>query len=129
MLFRSNICYGGSYFVWAVSAQSGGFIQFTDGAGSIKMASSLGIGANQWIHVGVTFAPSSITFYVNGVSKATPVTTGTNIIISNPMYVGSIGSSGGFFQGDIANVKLHSKTFTAAEILQDFNSIRDRYGL
>lgn len=83
---------------------------------------------NTWQQVVWAFSAGSVTFYVNGSSV------GTSSITSPSAYTGSdyIGNNSGAtntFNGSISLVRLYRNTLTAAEVLQNFNAHRSRYGI
>ena len=83
---------------------------------------------NTWQQVVWAFSAGSVTFYVNGSSV------GTSSITSPSSYTGSdyIGNNSGAtntFNGSISLVRLYRNTLTAAEVLQNFNAHRGRYGI
>ena len=83
---------------------------------------------NTWQQVVWAFSAGSVTFYVNGSSV------GTSSITSPSSYTGSdyIGNNSGAtntFNGSISLVRLYRNTLTAAEVLQNFNAHRSRYGI
>lgn len=71
--------------------------------------------------------------YVNGVQVASDSQTGT--INTNAsgcsigVYGGYSGSRGYYYSGDIGIVRVYNKALTSAEVMQNFNSGRSRYGL
>ena len=99
---------------------------------------------DQWHQVGVTFTTSAVKYYVDGVNVDTH--TGSWSPLSNhaesetPRY-GWIGNGSeattaggqinpcGLFYGSIANLKYYYKTLSDAEMMQNFNALRGRFGL
>jgi hypothetical protein len=95
--------------------------------------------ANAWYHLVGTFEVSvGMKLYVNGVQDASNSNTfafalsGTD---RGPRYYGrsdtsSFGSAANYFNGTIDNIKMYSgKALTNAEVQQNFNALRGRYGL
>lgn len=94
-------------------------------------ASSTSINTNTWVYA--TFSTgaggtSTFTYYLNGVADGTFTPAGNGV---GSGAMGSIGSLWGFayFNGYIAHVSVHRTQLTAAQILQNFNSTRQRYGI
>ena len=99
---------------------------------------------DQWHQVGVTFTTSAVKYYVDGVNVDTH--TGSWSPLSNhaeietPRY-GWIGNGSeaatpgtsinppGLFYGSIANLKYYYKTLSDAEMMQNFNALKGRFGL
>jgi hypothetical protein len=87
--------------------------------------------ANTWYFGFLTYTSSSMSFYVNGVNvwngEAPAATSGSTVEIGRANYLGGAGSR--FFQGSIAQVSIYNKDLTAAEIQQNFQALRGRYGI
>ena len=84
---------------------------------------------NQWYML-TGVQGTTLDIYTNGVlqkSIATNVTvaTGNNISVGN--FQGSPATR--FWNGNIATATIYNRALTAAEILQNFNALRGRYGL
>ena len=80
----------------------------------------------QWFTAAVTQdAAGNVNCYLNGanVGTATGITL-SQYIAGEPEY---IGRADGFWYGDIAQAKIYSRALTAAEILQNYQSIRSRF--
>ncbi len=81
---------------------------------------------DQWYHVGVTKNGAATVNYVNGVQVSTSS-------VANPKQAGN--SNIDLFPGypaDLANLNdlfIYNRPITAAEALQNFNSLRDKYGI
>jgi len=93
-----------------------------------------------WYHVVSTYTygnGSSWKIYVNGVAQSTIFWSGNgnaNPIqpVDTSIYIG-LGEDGGFpneaWLGKIGKVGLYHKNLTAAEVLQNFNATKNRFGL
>ena len=96
-----------------------------------------GTGANtfnigEWAHVAVTWTGTTIFTYVNGVQKASASWSGTVYnVTSDPLYIGrrSHSSPSYHWVGDIDQVRIHDRRLMSAEILQNYNAHKGRYGL
>jgi hypothetical protein len=106
----------------------------TDGAiafhGDAQNKSSYVPTTNVWINVTNTVTASGVsTLYVNGVSTYT--VTGYTYGNGTPSRLG-IGADPGSqeaFQGNIAQASIYNRALTAAEVSQNYNALRSRYGL
>ena len=83
---------------------------------------------NSWQQVVWAFSPGSVTFYVNGASVGTSSVTSPASYTSTD-YIGSDSAAANTFDGSIAVVKLYGNTLTAAQILKNYNALKNRYGL
>jgi len=85
-----------------------------------------------WRHVVVTRVGNTFTTYIDGVSKGTG--TSTNSIdnsANDVLTIGKVWPSGmTYFDGSISGVKIYKgKGLTAAEVTQNFNYYKSRFGL
>jgi hypothetical protein len=91
--------------------------------------SSSAISAGSWFHFSLVFDSNIFYGYVNGVQ------TGSAAIADNLSF-DRIGDGSGFadtypayMKGKIANFKVYNRALTAAEIQQNFNALKSRFGL
>lgn len=94
--------------------------------------SGTGVGLNRWLHIIQTTSVTSNLFstYVNGVlrvsvSLASTVPNGGNGILIGRGYYGGIRNS----TGRVSMVKVYGRALSAAEISQNYNALRSRYGI
>lgn len=92
--------------------------------------SSATLSLNNWFHIVFTYnASTGFKAYTNGVLGDTSSVTGTpNTVTSSNNRVGS-GFSNRLYNGKIAVASLYNKELTAAEVLQNYNALRGRFGL
>jgi hypothetical protein len=102
---------------------------------TIETATNLSL--NTWYHATFTTsydgANTTMKTYTNGVETTTGTFAGTQGNYSNPFMIGD-GNNGSNtswypFQGRISNVKVYNRALTAAEIRQNFNASRGRFGI
>jgi hypothetical protein len=107
----------------AAVTTSGGTIQF-----SATGTSTLAL--NTWYYLtGVWTAGVSIRHYVNGILEATTNTSSTNLRTSTDGWVvGSINTTN-FTSGYNAVAQIYNRVLSAAEIQQNFNATKGRFGL
>ena len=87
---------------------------------------------NSWNHVCVTYTGGVIQAYINGVAATmSGTTTGLNITnATNQLVVGEYANLGGYkFYGKIPTMKIYNRALSAAEVQQNFNALRGRYGI
>lgn len=86
------------------------------------------LSVNAWQHIVATYDGTTLSLYRNGSSVGTPVTSTGNI--SNTSKTLTIGVRGGqHFDGRISNAKIYNRALAAAEIQQNFNATRSRFGI
>jgi len=85
---------------------------------------------NTWYQMCGVFDGSSVKIYLNGSLKNTNNIGSTVTVYNNnrPIEVGSFGISY-FTQCKIAASKLYNRALSAAEVSQNFNALRGRYGI
>ena len=86
--------------------------------------------SNQWHHIIMTRRQKSFSLYIDGSLYQNNNT--TNVIdcsSSGPLRIGSGYSSGYYYDGNASNVQIYNRALTAAEIQQNFNATRGRYGI
>jgi len=97
---------------------------------------SSGLSANTWYCAGITYDGSTSTTYLNGSSTGlsrTAYGTPTGFVgVMNNVTIGkgfSLGGAEKIFAGRVANVQIYNRALTAAEVAQNFNALRGRYGI
>jgi hypothetical protein len=85
---------------------------------------------NTWSHCLVTGDSSGLKAYVNGILVASNSSAFTP---SSPtvgdMYIGCYSPSSESFNGKISSTKIYNRALSAAEVKQNFNALRGRYGI
>jgi hypothetical protein len=91
---------------------------------------TLSFGNNQWFNFTGTYDKTGVKIYINGVLSATRAETKTMYQSTADFYVGTINSSAQYpLNGKIANVQVYNRALSQAEITQNFNALRGRYGI
>jgi hypothetical protein len=107
------------------------------GGAQQTIATAGNLSLNTWYHGAFTVSYSApnttMKIYTNGVETASQAFSGTQQNYPNGFMIGD-GNNGSNlswypFNGRIGNVKVYNKTLSAAEILQNFNALRGRYGI
>jgi len=111
------------------------YAQFGDGTGTFLNSSNYTSTINTWfqiVYVFKTGAIKTLETFVNGSTIGT-VNHTLNSILNNPsnLYVGSYngGEYSQWFDGRIGIVRLYNDALSAAEVLQNFNADKSKYGL
>ena len=90
------------------------------------------ITSNNWNYIVCSYASGVKTCYVNGIQVAqTTGITGSLPTGGTNQYIGKYGDAGNNwnFSGRIAIVRVYNRALTAAEVLQNFNTHRSRFGV
>jgi hypothetical protein len=137
--FHSGLMYNASslsYFIW----DSVGTIAKTAATWTLG-TSGTQIVQNNWTQIVVTRSGNTFTPYVNGVQLGTgsTITTNTFTGTSNTLCIGGVtgtasttpgtGSYMYYPNNSISCVKMYNRALSAAEVSQNFNALRGRFGL
>lgn len=88
---------------------------------------------DNWHNAVVTRTSTSTILYVDGVSLVTQTSSAINLSTTSKVFIGRSGNNqtvGGIpFNGSIALTQLYNRALTQAEITQNYNALKGRYGL
>lgn len=105
----------------------------TTNVGSLVAPAASFINTSQYAQIVGTYTAGDRRIYVNGIQVASDslnYTLPTNSSgCSIGVYGGATGSRGYYFNGTIGVVKVYNRALSAAEVQQNFNALRGRYGL
>ena len=105
------------------------------GTTDLQFTAASYIQANVWFLVTASYNNGLKRFYINGVLLGTQTVTGGFTTNANGM---SIGAYGGFtastgrsyyYSGDIATMKFYNRVLTDAEVSQNYQATKSRFGL
>lgn len=113
--------------------QEGGNIvwrqKFSGGITSLTAASASYLNTSNWFQIVGTYTSGTRVMYINGVPITSDTQTGTIDTNSGGMTIGSYNSGAYYFNGNIAIVKVYNRALSAAEVKQNFNALRGRFGV
>ena len=97
----------------------------------IVNTTSAGVVNNQWNYVVSTYDGSTKRIYVNGIQRTSVPATGTvRQNTTGRAYIGIYGNFGGYpFNGNISETRVYNRALNSAEILENFNRNKERFGL
>lgn len=86
---------------------------------------------NNWYYIFATYNNKLLNCYINGSQVATRTSTNTILYNSNTVSVGAnpLSLAGSYWTGDIAQIQLYNRNLSQSEITQNFNALRNRYGI
>ena len=100
---------------------------------STGTATTAGLNTTNWFQVTGTYVSGSRKLYVNGILKNSDSATGTIATSNGGMSIGIYGgynSGRGYaYNGDIAIVRVYNKVLLASEVLNNYNALKNRFGL
>jgi len=112
---------------------SSGVVTFGTNAQSDNLVSGTTLYMDIWYHVVCTLASTAKKIYINGVLDASNTVSATTISRSGSSEdnLGNLSGLGdGYqFKGDFASVIFYRRALSAAEVKQNFNAHRSRFGL
>lgn len=98
-----------------------------------EISSNTTVTVGQWHHVVATHTSGSLKVYLDGTQIASNSNTVNQSLDGCAFLIGaeldSGNSLGNYFDGKISNVRMYSKTLSAAEVTQNFNALKGRYGI
>ena len=103
----------------------------SDGTNTEEQYSVGTITAGVWNDVAVTFNAGTFKAYINGVDVGVDANFSTQLSVfasSDPMVIGYAKWSQYYFGGQIANARIYNRALTYAEIQQNYNSFKARFG-
>jgi hypothetical protein len=98
----------------------------------LSFTSSAYLTANAWNHIVCTYGAGTKTVYINGAQGPQQTSlTGTLPTGQTNQYIGKYGAVGDNFpfNGRIAESRVYNIALTAAQVLQNYNATRTKYGL
>jgi len=105
---------------------SGNFIMNSSNTGKINITN------NQWTHVSIVRNGNDVSTYKNGVKIATinnSTTANNNYSGSRAFKIGGGVSNSQNHFGDLSNNRIYNRALSDAEVLQNFNATKSRFGL
>ena len=88
--------------------------------------------SNTWYNLVATRASGIVSLYVNGILDNTPTSASGNLVENAIPRIGMVPSASqtGYFNGNLSNLLVYTtRALSAAEIQQNFNALRSRFGL
>jgi hypothetical protein len=96
----------------------------------MKQLSKVNNISSNWANITLTADTSrNLSFYLNGTFRETIVLTNSFMRITRIMGGYQSGGNGYNLQGSMSSTKFYNTTLSAAEILQNYNALKSRFGL
>lgn len=99
----------------------------------MRVATATYINTSSWAHIVGTYTSGSRRLYINGNLVSSDSQTGTIDTNANGISIGAYGGYNGarsyYYNGEISVVKVYNRALSAAEVKQNFNALRGRYGV
>ena len=105
----------------------------TSSGPDMEANSTTAMSINQWYCVTTTTSGVSgdnLYVYLNDKLNLTDTLSGNRGIATKQLKIGSTGWQNGYnWDGKISNITIHNRELSAAEVRQNFNALRGRYGI
>ena len=92
-------------------------------------SSTYALSANNWYHISGTFDGTNLRLYINGINQVTTPNGGTPTANTGGMRLMRRWDFDEYWGGHLSTVKIYNRALSAAEIKQNFEATRDRYGI
>ncbi len=103
------------------------------GLADLQFTAASYIQANVWFLVTASYSYGLKKFYINGVLLGTQTVSGTLNTNANGMSIGVYGGENGgrgyYYTGDIANLRFYNRVLTDAEVSQNYQATKSKFGL
>lgn len=119
--------------------QEGAVIQWrqfmSSGQGLVNLSTTTAtyMNTSNWYQVVGTYTSGSRILYINGVQVNSDTQAGTIATNSSGMSIGAYGGNSGsnsyWYNGALSICRVYNRVLTAAEVLQNFNATKGRYGI
>ena len=119
--------YTGNGWVTGISDGATNVIKFYLGGATLYATYPLVI--NTWYHVCVTYNNGNPSIYINGILNNTTAGTISFSSLATNNDIGRLGDGRQYFNGKISNIQVYNRALSAAEVLQNYNASKSRFGL
>jgi len=85
--------------------------------------------ADTWGYYSFTYNGTTLSLYKNGALTGSTSASGSLSSVNDSVDIGRNANSAEYLNGRLANVHIYSSALSAAEVLQNFNALRGRFGL
>ena len=102
--------------------------QAHNGSQWYTMTDTDAVESDTWAHFMITHSGTSAIMYKNGVQSATATMGNLHWTNANNLLIGYRANSE-YWKGDISIMKIYDRALTSAEVLQNYNAIKSRFGL
>lgn len=121
VLWTTNIYLSKTNIIWGR--------QYSDWASYIESVTDFSQKLNVWMNIVGTYDGSTTCLYYNGRLDNSKASTFSFNVTACTIGGGTSAIADGYFNGNIACTKIYNRALSAAEVLQNFNALRGRYGI
>ena len=127
----SSASHTSPYFEWGMYLNMNDRKMHTRIDGETADSSTLVWNFNEWTHFVITFEAQTVKFYANGQNVGNDTVTKNSITYNtnNNILISGNASTTELHEGKIAYCRLYNRALSASEVLQNYNSLKTRFGL
>jgi hypothetical protein len=107
----------------------GKFLTFSVIPNQSGVVSTFIVGDGSWHHITGTNDGTTSKLYIDGVFNAQSTESGGVATVQPNITLGNWQGGGRFLNGSISNSTVYNRALTAAEVQQNFNALRGRFGI
>ena len=115
-------------FLWRLDNSGYQVLAWNNGGPSNTVTGTTIVSTGTWNYISVTYDGTNVKFYNNTVLTDT-IAKSFSISNFTAMQVGANTYDNVYFNGRIASTQVHNRALTQAEITQNFNALRGRFGI
>lgn len=114
---------------WEIANSSGTFRSTLRPTATQVNVTAGALTVGQWYMGTMTFDGTTMRLYLNGTETGSG--TGGPVTLNSPesLLIGTRGIDANFYNGRVAQVSIYNRVLSVAEIQQNFNALRGRYGI
>lgn len=126
-IIRKEGCYLLYYGLWDSATGFGIWMQRTGGWENVK--ANITVPLNTWFNISATYDNSFVKIYYNSTEVGSVLKSGATRVNTNPVLINGVVSNSLPQNYNSSIVKIYNRALTAAEISQNFEATRSRYGI
>jgi hypothetical protein len=125
----STVGLSGTDIIWGANSVNKIYVVRRGGGSYDMISSDISNLLTAWHQITVTYDHTGVgsILYVDNIQVAN--NTGLGFNCSLPFRIGRDGNGNDRFQGNVSNVLLYNRALTESEVTQNYNALKDRYGL
>lgn len=130
-IFGKGHWYANNWDIWLYNNNSIQFEVSGDAQSGVIYIGTSALSLQTWYHFIATYNNGSMNIYLNGTLVNNGTYTGTgNFTNGYPVLIGTrTGDASRSLRGSVSTAKVYNRALSAAEVKQNFNALRGRYGI
>jgi len=112
-----------------VSASAGATATLRCRVAPTNLSATATININTWYYAGFTLNGTDFRLYINGVLNNSSTLSSPTADSSAGLWIGARTPSATLLKGNVATTSVYSRALSAAEVAQNYNALKSRFGL